>query len=82
MYFGVISRVRGLGESCATFRWLVPFWNVYGLFGQINNTSSIRASFTLPGSGGINYVLNADGGVNGIETVLTAGCAFTSDLIV
>lgn len=59
--------------------WLLPFLNIYGLFGQIDNTSKIKAEFNLPDGGGgtTNVTLNADGGFQGstagLGTVLAAG---------
>jgi hypothetical protein len=59
--------------------WIFPFLNVYGLFGFIDNTSEVDATFTLPdGEGGtFEYNLQADGGfegsTKGVGTVLAAG---------
>ena len=46
--------------------WILPFLNVFGVFGGIDNESDIRADVTL---GGTNYNIRADGSFSG----MTAG---------
>ena len=45
--------------------WILPFLNVYGLIGGIENTSEINANFDIDGT---NYNLRADGSFSGTAT--------------
>jgi len=45
--------------------WVLPFLNVFGVFGGIDNVSDIRADVTL---GGTNYAIRADGSFSGMTT--------------
>lgn len=45
--------------------WIFPFLNIYGLVGEMDNTSEINANVTI---GGTDYALRADGSFSGIAT--------------
>jgi hypothetical protein len=64
-YLSFDVRTEVQSASVRLDAWILPFFNVYGLFGGIDNVSDIRADVTL---GGTNYAIRADGSFSGTTT--------------
>ena len=67
-----VSQFVDLGSESAVFNanlkldaWLLPFLNVYALFGYVYNESKTNVHVTLPGPGGSEFDLDVDTELDG-----------------